>query len=55
MIETELRNILYREDRRLKFSLRTKTLLTVQVICDAPGFIFWQTVSFASEVSIGLC
>jgi hypothetical protein len=55
MVETKLRDILYREDRQLKFSLRTKTLPTVQVICDAPSFIFWQTVSFAGEVSIGLC
>ena len=54
MVETKLRDILYREVRQLKFSLRTKTLPTVQVICDAPGCIFWQTVSFAGEVSIGL-
>jgi hypothetical protein len=55
MIETKLRDILYREDRRLKFSLRTKTLPTIQVIYDAPRFIFWQIVSFTREVSIGLC
>ena len=54
MIEIELRDVLYREVRRLKFSLRTETLPTVQVICDAPGFISWQTVSFAGEVSISL-
>jgi hypothetical protein len=54
MVETKLRNILYREYRQLKFSLRTKTLPTVQVIYDAPGFMLWQTVSFAGEVSIGL-
>lgn len=45
MVETKLRDILYREDRQLKFSLRTKTLPTIQVICDAPRFIFWQTMS----------
>jgi hypothetical protein len=55
MIETKLRDVLYREVRQLKFSLRTKTLPTVQVICDALGFILWQTVSFAGEVSISLC
>ena len=51
----ELRDILYREYRQLKFSLRTETVPTVQVICDAPGFIFWQIVSFAGEEGIGLC
>ena len=55
MVETELRDMLHRENRQLKFSLRTETVLTVQVICDAPSFIFWQTVSFAGEVGIGLC
>ena len=55
MVETELRDILHREIRQLKFSLRTETVSTVQVICDASGFIFWQTVSFAGEVSISMC
>ena len=47
ILETKLRDKFHRRNLRLGLSLKTETFSSFEFIYNGPGFMFWQTVSFA--------